>query len=175
MKVWNSIGTPYYGDRWPDHWTARDKAQMSKYYDAMPEEFYSLLKLHVIGPEEAEAWCKQISRSFKTLHFAESMSGSGRLSLTALLSGMHIGFPIDYRYGWDLKMPHRVVCPTLQPMEFKSEHSKARTPCSKQSSGHSNSRLDGSSVKEMSTRSTSRSGGKPEALSALQGAWVACL
>ena len=35
-------------------------------------------------------------------HFWELCSGSGRLSLTLLLAGLTIGFPVDARYGWNL-------------------------------------------------------------------------
>ena len=49
---------------------------MAKFYDAMPEDYYQLSKLHVIGPEDTEAWVKQMTRSgYKSLHSGESMSG----------------------------------------------------------------------------------------------------
>ena len=40
---------------------------------------------------------------YKTFHFSECMSGSGRLSLGCLMGGMWISFPVDFRYGWDLR------------------------------------------------------------------------
>eukprot|EP00959_Pyramimonas_sp_CCMP1952_P462559 9483442-Pyramimonas_sp.AAC.1 len=39
------------------------------------------------------------------LDFQECASGSWRLSATAAAMGLSIGFPVDYRYGWDLKTP----------------------------------------------------------------------
>ena len=52
-------------------------------------------------------WRKRKGSKF---HFWEWCSGSGRLSLIALLSGLCVLFPIDYRYGWDLSHPeHQLI------------------------------------------------------------------
>ena len=47
--------------------------------------------------------CENVAKGI--FHFWEWCSGSGRLSLLALLSGLCVLFPIDYRYGWDLGHP----------------------------------------------------------------------
>eukprot|EP00439_Symbiodinium_sp_Y106_P050296 s6242_g6.t1 len=60
--------------------TAEKKKQAKKYVD-IPEEFYT-----------------------KSKRRPELYSGSGRLSLMAVLSGLMVGFPIDYRYGWDMSV-----------------------------------------------------------------------
>eukprot|EP00974_Lingulodinium_polyedra_P070172 6789508-Lingulodinium_polyedra.AAC.1 len=44
------------------------------------------------------------------------MSGSGRLSFAALRAGLMIGFPVDYRYGWNLaERDHRKLLGNLSP------------------------------------------------------------
>ena len=48
---------------------------MNKYYDAMPEEFYTLSKLTVITPDLALAWItRMVAEGFGQFHFVESMS-----------------------------------------------------------------------------------------------------
>ena len=54
----------------------------------IPEEFYTKSKRRPVTPK----------------NFRELYSGSGRLSLMAVLSGLMVGFPIDYRYGWDMSV-----------------------------------------------------------------------
>jgi len=44
-------------------------------------------------------------RKTTRFHFWEWCSGSGRLSLLALLSGLCVLFPLDNQYGWDLAHP----------------------------------------------------------------------
>ena len=43
-----------------------------------------------------------------TWDLQERCSGSGRLSTQARKEGLCVGFPVDFRYGWDLRNPrHR--------------------------------------------------------------------
>ena len=49
--------------------------------------------------------------------FVEQWSCSGRLSTQALKRLGSVGFPVDYRYGWDLKSPrHRRLLDEVHSM-----------------------------------------------------------
>eukprot|EP00435_Cladocopium_sp_Y103_P000209 s1993_g1.t1 len=54
----------------------------------------------------------------KRWHFWEIFSGSGRLSLTLLLSGLAVG-PIDMRYGWDINNSSHQAMLLEAQREFK--------------------------------------------------------
>ncbi|CAE7220811.1 unnamed protein product, partial [Symbiodinium sp. CCMP2456] len=86
----------YSGDMFPDHWSEERCQSMQEKYRAIPEEFYT-----------------------KT---GRSPSRSGRLSLMLLTASMMIGFPVDYRYGWDLALPqhHELLRHCYQ--EFQPAH-----------------------------------------------------
>ena len=104
VSAWNGAGEKYSGNIWPSHWTQVEQQRMSKYYDAMPEEFYTLSGLTVVSPTNCFHWIDRMAKhGYKTFHFSECMSGSGRLSLGCLMGGMWISFPVDFRYGWDLR------------------------------------------------------------------------
>ena len=89
-------------ERFPEYWSEDQLRKMTEKYEAMPEEFYSTSGLPIVTPDNFDA--------FMTAHVAESItwdlqercSGSGRLSAQALKEGLCVGFPVDFRYGWDL-------------------------------------------------------------------------
>ncbi|CAE7765903.1 RE2 [Symbiodinium sp. KB8] len=73
-------------------------------HQAVKEEFYSKSGRAVIGPDNYERW-RETRHAKKRPHFWEIGSGSGRLTYTALLAGLIVAFPVDYRYGWNLADP----------------------------------------------------------------------
>ena len=75
------------------------KKMRTKYLE-MPEEFYSKTKLPLITPQNFHAWLDTMKDG---LEFQEIFSGSGRLSLSVLNVGLQVGFPVDYRYGWNVR------------------------------------------------------------------------
>ena len=93
----------YQGDRFPGHLPDHRLRYLQKMYKAVPEEFYSRTKKTPVTPHNARSWMRKRRKGI--FHFWEWCSGSGRLSLLALLSGLCVLFPIDYRYGWDLGHP----------------------------------------------------------------------
>ena len=114
--VWKSLShSSYSGDRWPKHWNKNRTTDANKQYESMSEEFYSWSQLPVIGPLQIEEWLRVVSNLGSsgslhkpTIHLHEIFSGSGRLSLSGLMLTLRVGFPIDFRYGWDLSLPeHR--------------------------------------------------------------------
>ena len=101
-----------------------------KSYKAIPEEFYSCSGRKVIRPENCLAWLSVTSSKRLRWQFQELCSGSGRLSLTLLLTGMAVGFPVDYRYGWDLAHPTHQSLLRACHEEFQPDHLFAAPSCS---------------------------------------------
>eukprot|EP00974_Lingulodinium_polyedra_P036834 3531987-Lingulodinium_polyedra.AAC.1 len=60
---------------------------MEKAYRALPEEFYTLSGLKVVGPSNVAAWCQAI-KACGAPDMQEYMSGSGRLSMQCLTKGL---------------------------------------------------------------------------------------
>ncbi|CAK9078864.1 1-alkyl-2-acetylglycerophosphocholine esterase [Durusdinium trenchii] len=91
----------YTGDMIPE---TADQAKLKKRYKAIPEEFYTKSGLTPVTPKNFDSWFKRVRGRGLRWHFWELFSGSGRLSLTLLLAGLMLGFPVDYRYGWDMRV-----------------------------------------------------------------------
>ncbi|CAK0830168.1 unnamed protein product, partial [Prorocentrum cordatum] len=73
-------------------------------YRAMPEEFYFETQLPVVTPDNLEDWMNRMS--IDRIEVQERMSGSSRFSRRAAMQGLTVGFPVDYRYGWDMADSH---------------------------------------------------------------------
>ncbi|CAK8997028.1 Potassium voltage-gated channel subfamily H member 6 (Ether-a-go-go-related gene potassium channel 2) (ERG-2) (Eag-related protein 2) (Ether-a-go-go-related protein 2) (Voltage-gated potassium channel subunit Kv11.2) [Durusdinium trenchii] len=94
----------------PEHLPDHKKTYLRKFYKAVPEEFYSRLKAAPITPKNCLWWLDRAKKSKKRFHVWELCSGSARLSLLALLSGLTVCFPVDMRYGWDIGYgPHQAL------------------------------------------------------------------
>ena len=96
---------PYEGDEFPKHWNDLERKTAAQQYASVPEEFYSRTKRKPITPANFGSWFSRTRGRGLRWHMQELCSGSGRLSLVAVLSGLLVGFPVDYRYGWDLTVP----------------------------------------------------------------------
>ena len=95
----------YTGDVFPEHWNDGEKKRYSKRYAAMKEEYYTKTGRKPITPGNFKKWFARSKGQGLRWHFQELCSGSGRLSWVAVLSGLLVGFPVDYRYGWDMSLP----------------------------------------------------------------------
>ena len=105
----------YSGDVFPEHCQDDRVAEAKKKYCAIPEEFYTQTGRRLITPQNAEKWLQQIRKKGFKVQFWEWCSGSGRLSLMTLLAGLCVGFPLDYRYGWDIGHgPHQKIISQIQ-------------------------------------------------------------
>ena len=94
----------YPGDQYPSY-LAPDKTQkLNKQYQATHEEFYTKSGQVPVTPDNFGEW-KQTKKARRSTQFWEICSGSGRLSYLALLAGLSVAFPVDYRYGWDIGNP----------------------------------------------------------------------
>ena len=61
--------------------------------------------------------------------FGNGAPGSGRLSLMLMAASMAVGFPVDYRYGWDLAHPPHQVLLRKCHSEFCPAHLFAAPTC----------------------------------------------
>ena len=91
------MSTPYEHDDIPE-----DDYKLKKRYKAIPEEYYTTTGLHPVTPHNFKDWFAQAKGRGLQWHAWEICSGSGRLSLILLMAGLVVGFPVDYRYGWDI-------------------------------------------------------------------------
>ena len=100
---------PHYdGDHFPDHWSSDRVSKMTAYYRSIPEEYYSKSGRRPVTPSNFEAWMRRSKDRGLRFQFWEWCSGSGRLSLLLLTAHLIVGFPVDFRYGWDLgHAPHQ--------------------------------------------------------------------
>ena len=93
--------TIYPGDSYPPGLPAQKAQKLDRQYKAIHEEFYNKSGYLPVSPENFHQW-KQTAKAKKKAQFWEICSGSGRLSYIALLAGLTVAFPVDFRYGWDL-------------------------------------------------------------------------
>ena len=106
---------PYREDLLPE---GVDEKKLKKRYQAIPEEYYSKSGLRPITPSNFHRWFSCARKRGLKWHFWEVFSGSGRLSLTLLLAGLSVGFPVDMRYGWNVNdMSHQAML-TMARDEF---------------------------------------------------------
>ena len=101
-------GDPYEGDVLPKDMPKEKRPHFLKRYKVLREEYYSKNKRHVVTPDNVQLFLSVHRRwaalNNEKLHwdFTEQWSCSGRLSSHAYRRGLAVGFPVDYRYGWDL-------------------------------------------------------------------------
>ena len=89
----------YQEDQLPD---GVDVPKLNKRYRALPEEFYTKTGMAPITPKNFNKWFNRTKGKGLRWHFWEMFSGTGRLSLVMFMAGLIVGFPVDYRYGWNL-------------------------------------------------------------------------
>ena len=89
----------YQEDQLPD---GVDVPKLNKRYRALPEEFYTKTGMAPITPKNFNKWFNRTRGKGLRWHFWEMFSGTGRLSLVMFMAGLIVGFPVDYRYGWNL-------------------------------------------------------------------------
>ena len=58
-----------------------------------------------IAPKNVKSWMATAKGRGLCFQFWEWCSGSGRLSLLLLMASFIVGFPVDYRCGWDIAHP----------------------------------------------------------------------
>ena len=106
----------YTEDMLPD---GADHVKLKKRYKAIKEEFYTQSGHRPVTPSNFRSWMNKSKGRNKRWHFCEIFSGSGRLSLTLLLSGLAVGPPIDMKYGWDVNNTSHQAMLLEAQREFK--------------------------------------------------------
>ena len=107
-------GELYTDDKFPKHFTEAQAKDYTKKYKNIKEEFYTKTKRLVVTPENFPDWFRA-QKHIKTWALQEQFSGSGRLSSCAFNTGLSVLFPVDLRYGWDMKYPpHRKLIDQVQ-------------------------------------------------------------
>ena len=96
-----NMPTVYPGDHYPDGLPAGQPKKLDSHYSHLKEEFYSKSGKMPVTPRNYDRWCRTKS-SRAPVHLWELFSGSSRLSYLALLAGLTVAFPVDFRYGWNL-------------------------------------------------------------------------
>ena len=96
-------GIPYTEDCFPGDFTDEEKKFYHGRYKHIPEEFYTQTGLQVVTPENLSKWCEAHKHLNIRWALQEQCSGSGRLSAEAHFQGLAVLFPVDFRYGWNLK------------------------------------------------------------------------
>jgi hypothetical protein len=90
---------------------------LQKLYDVYPDEFYSHFhQLTPITPDNVNEYLsvvEEFENSTSTVikwDFWEKYSLSARLTTVAAKEGLQVGFPVDYRHGWNLNdAKHRAL------------------------------------------------------------------
>ena len=89
----------YQEDQLPE---GADVPKLTKRYKALPEEYYTKTGMAPVTPKNFNKWFNRTKGKGLRWHFWELFSGTGRLSLVMFMAGLIVGFPVDFRYGWDL-------------------------------------------------------------------------
>ena len=93
--------TMYPGDQYPEGLPTEYARRLDHHYKRMKEEYCSKSGKPTISPKNYGRWCR--TRASRTpVQLWELFSGSSRLSYLALLAGLTVAFPVDFRYGWNL-------------------------------------------------------------------------
>eukprot|EP00435_Cladocopium_sp_Y103_P067718 s113_g30.t1 len=122
--TWTS--EPYVEDHFPDN---VDEAKLKKRYKAIPEEYYTKSGFHPVTPQNFKSWFAKAKGRGLRWHAWELCSGSGRLSLVLLLAGLVVGFPVDYRYGWNINDPVHQKMLSQAQREFRPISSWIHSLC----------------------------------------------
>ncbi|CAK9092645.1 1-alkyl-2-acetylglycerophosphocholine esterase [Durusdinium trenchii] len=119
----------YTGDLLPNCLTPEEQKKLTKDYKAMPEEFYTHTNRRMVTPSSFPKWFSEAKKKKTKWHVWEWCSGSSRLSLTCCLAGLIVGFPVDFRYGWDIGNPEHQKMLGMALSTFEPEILMASPRC----------------------------------------------
>ena len=119
----------YTGDLLPNYLTPEEQKKLTKDYKAMPEEFYTHTNRRMVTPSSFPKWFSEAKKRKTKWHVWEWCSGSSRLSLTCCLAGLIVGFPVDFRYGWDIGNPEHQKMLDMALSTFEPEILMASPRC----------------------------------------------
>ena len=111
-KQWSDLNLPAFDntrphDFLPQHLTKEERRVAMEEHRALPEVFYTETGLPVITPDNCSVFMSKVLLPATGILLWTWFSGTSRLSYVA----MHLPFvacvlfPVDLRYGWDLRQP----------------------------------------------------------------------
>ena len=126
-------------------------------YRQVPEEFYTVTGHRVVTPDNVTDFLAGHCGLGIKWDLQEQFSGSGRVSAVAEQAGLATLFPIDLRYGWDLRVQgHRdkldMVREVLQPLvKFSAPECRLWSCASNSRTDQDSMTLDRETEEEMLT------------------------
>lgn len=99
LQVWKS--STYKTDTMPREIDKKTKECIKVYLKFLPERFYTCTSAPVVRPNNFEEFLRIHKDEKVVWDFQDIYSGAGPLSLTLAQNGFSVGFPVNYRYGWD--------------------------------------------------------------------------
>lgn len=108
VQLWP--GSKYAKDDIPTHLAEKDKKRLKIYYKALPERYYTSTQTQVVSPTNMMAFLESYGDQYPIWDVQEFFSGSAGLTHLASQVGLRVGFPVDFRDGWDLtSKDHQVM------------------------------------------------------------------
>ena len=126
-ECWNSEG------HFPSHLTKEERRVAREELRAIPEFFYSKTKLPVITPSNVRRFIAAMAELAGQFILWTWCSGSSRVALVMLSPpfGRCVLFPVDLRFGWDLRLQEHqslllevdnALKPKVTTMEFRCKY-----------------------------------------------------
>ncbi|CAJ1430110.1 unnamed protein product, partial [Effrenium voratum] len=92
----------YREDDMPEYLDEKIHSKLKKRYKCVPEEYYTKTGFRPVTPKNFGSWFQAAKGRNLRWHAWELCSGSGRFSWFCVMAGLIVGFPVDFRYGWDI-------------------------------------------------------------------------
>lgn len=102
IHVWKA--TAYERDQVPSHLPEKERKRLKILYKYLPERYYTESKVPVVTPDNVESYISHYAKDGLQWDLQELFSGSALFTGTGFEKGLKTGFPVDYRYGWDLAL-----------------------------------------------------------------------
>ena len=128
LQAWSTVPAPCWNGTpmFPETLSHDELIEANSEFKAIPEMFYITLKhLPVITPSCFPQFCEALRKSFgdkiPRIALWTWCSGSSRLALLMLSAPFDqlVLFPVDLRYGWDLRLPEHQRLLTTADTRFR--------------------------------------------------------
>lgn len=92
----------YREDDMPEYLDEKIRSKLKKRYKCVPEEYYTKTGFRPVTPKNFGSWFQAAKGRNLRWHAWELCSGSGCFSWSCVMAGLVVGFPVYFRYGWDI-------------------------------------------------------------------------
>ena len=86
----------------PEYLDEKIRSKLKKRYKCAPEEYYTKTGFRPVTPKNFGSWFQAAKGRNLRWHAWELCSGSGCFSWFCVMAGLVVGFPVYFRYGWDI-------------------------------------------------------------------------